>query len=170
MYRRLERLALGLARLMAYAGGAALILVVLVSCLSILGRAGLQLGLPLTSIRGDTEWVEFGTGFAVFAFLPWCTLLRGHASVDLLQPVLGRGANRLIDFLADLAILALAGLLAWRLWLGLLDKQSYHETTFILRAELWQGYAAAMVGAVAFVLIAGFCVLRSGRALVGRAG
>ena len=169
MYQRLERLAVLLARLMALAGGVALILVVVISCVSIAGRAGQHLGLPLWPIPGDTEWVEFGMGFAVFAFLPWCTLMRGHAAVDLFQPVFGPVLNRVIDLVSDLSMLAVAGLIAWRTWLGMLDKKSFHETTYILRAEIWQGYAAAMLGAAAFVLVAAFCVLRSARALRGGA-
>lgn len=165
MYRTLDRLARGLAIVMAWLGGAALIGIVLVSVLSISGRAGQVLGLPVTQIRGDTEWVEFGTGFAVFAFLPWCTYVRGHAAVDLLQPLFGALLNRVLDLVADLVIFGVAALIAWRTWAGMLDKRSYHETTFILRAEVWQGYAAAMIGAVAFVLVAAFCVLRSARAL-----
>jgi TRAP-type C4-dicarboxylate transport system permease small subunit len=154
---------------MAWAGGAALLALIVMSCVSIVGRAGFTAGLPVRPVKGDTEWVEFGTGFAVFAFLPWCTLTRGHASVDLLQPLFGRLGNRVIDLLADLAMLALAALLAWRMWFGLLDKRGYHEVTFILQAAVWKGYAAAMVGAVVFVLVAAFCVLRSARALAGRA-
>jgi TRAP-type C4-dicarboxylate transport system permease small subunit len=168
MYRQLERLAEGIARVMAWAGGIALIALIVMSCLSILGRAGQVSGLPVTSIRGDTEWVEFGTGFVVFAFLPWCTLMRGHASVDLLAPLFGR-FNRVLDLLAEVSILIVAALIGWRLWLGLLDKRGYHETTFILRAEVWLGYAAALIGAVAFAVVAAFCVLRAARALTGAA-
>jgi TRAP-type C4-dicarboxylate transport system permease small subunit len=168
VYHRIECLAAGLARLMAWAGGLAMILLIVMTCLSILGRAGQYLGLPVNSIRGDTEWVEMATGFVVFAFLPWCTLMRGHASVDLLMPLFGAGLNRLIDLVADLAIFAVALLLASRLWYGLLDKLGYSETTFILRTLVWKSYAASMIGAVAFVLVAGFCVLRAARALAGR--
>ncbi|MCR8723867.1 TRAP transporter small permease [Frigidibacter sp. ROC022] len=167
MYRTLESWARGLAVLMAWAGGLALLLVVALTVVSILGRAGDSLGLGLKPLPGDTEYVEFGIGFAVFAFLPWCTYARAHASVDLLQPVLGRRLNRLIDLIADIGMLSLALLLTWRLWLGMLDKRGYHETTFILRAEIWWGYAAGMVGAVAFCLVAAFAVLRSARALTG---
>lgn len=170
MYHTVERLARGLSVLTAWAGGLALLVIVALTVVSILGRAGQSLGLPVTSLPGDTELVEFGTGFAVFAFLPWCSYSRGHATVDMLQPLFGHRLNRTIDLIADLLMLGLALLLTWRLWLGLLDKRSYHETTFILRTEVWLGYAAGMVGAVAFVLVAGFCVLRSARSLAGAAG
>ena len=77
--------------------------------------------------------------------------------------------NRVIDLLSDLAFLGVAVVMAWRLWLGMLDKKSYYETTLILQFDMWQAYALALVGAVAFALVAAFCVLRSARALAGYA-
>ena len=50
---------------------------------SIVGRASLTWAWVLGPVPGDFELVEVGTGFAVFAFLPWCQLKRGHATVDL---------------------------------------------------------------------------------------
>jgi len=168
MYRQAERLARGLALSLAVAGGAALLAMIAVSCVSILGRAGQNLGLPLTSVRGDTEWIEFGMGLAVFAFLPWCTIERAHARVDILSPLFRAKGNQILDAVSDLLMLGLAGLVGWRMWLGLLDKRGWQETTFILRTEVWLGYAAAMAGAAAFVLVAAFCLWRSLRALAGR--
>jgi hypothetical protein len=52
---------------------------------------------------------------------------------------------------------------AWRLILGMLDKQRYGETTFILGLPLWFGYAAAAVGAVLFVIVSAYTSWRSVR-------
>jgi hypothetical protein len=54
-----------------------------------------------------------------------------------------------------------AALLAWRLYLGTLEKQLYLETTFILQMPVWWGYALALIGAVLFVLVAAYTVWRS---------
>jgi len=54
-----------------------------------------------------------------------------------------------------------------RLYLGMLDKMSYQETTLIAQIPVWQGYAAGLVGAVGFVIVALFCTLRATRRLVG---
>ncbi|MAC76970.1 MAG: hypothetical protein CML66_02800 [Rhodobacteraceae bacterium] len=164
MYALLNRLAGGIARGMALMGGLALLALVVMTCVSITGRALIPLGLQ--PVKGDFELMSIGMGFAVFAFLPWGIYMRGHATVDLFQRVLPGGMNRLVDLLADIGFLAVAVVMAWRLWAGMLDKRSYHETTLILQVDLWQAYALALVGAVAFAVVAGVCVLRSGRALV----
>jgi len=165
MYRTLERGASLLAQALALLGGAALVALVVMTCLSISGRSLTALG--LNQIPGDFELMELGVGFAVFCFLPWTQFSRGQARVDMFEPVFPPRLNALLDLVADLAALAVAGLIAWRLYLGTLDKLSYQETTFILQAPIWQAYAAACVGSAGFVLVSAFCVVRSARAVAG---
>ncbi len=167
MYRSLNFGVGLLARGMAYTGGTVLLLLIALVCFSIIGRTLLPLGLGLGPIPGDVELLEMGMAFAIFAFLPWSQYSRGHARVDIFEPSFGRVLNRIIDILADGLMAAASILIAWRLWLGMLDKKAYMETTFILQAPIWYAYAAAVLGAFCFVLIAVFCVLRSLRALVG---
>jgi TRAP-type C4-dicarboxylate transport system permease small subunit len=165
MYDALSRSADLIARSMALVGGAVLILLVIMTCISITGRALVIFG--LAPIKGDFEWIEIGIGFAIFAFLPWCQLQRAHAAVDLFKPAFPDVMNRLIDVVVDILMAVVAVIIAWRLYLGMLDKQSYAETTFILQLPVWQAFLAGLIGAVAFVIVAAFCVLRSGRALLG---
>jgi TRAP-type C4-dicarboxylate transport system permease small subunit len=167
MYPVLSKAAEMLARAMALIGGAILIGLVVLTCISIAGRALLGLGLGFQPIWGIFDMTEIGIAAAIFAFLPWCQLQRGHAAVDLFKPVYPDGMNRLLDLLIDMAMCAAASILAWRLFLGMLDKQRFTETTLILQFPVWQAYLACLIGAVAFALVAAFCVLRSGRALIG---
>lgn len=152
-----------LATTMALAGGLVLLALVALTCISVAGRA--LVGLGLGPVPGDFELVEMGVAFAVFAFLPWCHLNRGHATVELLTRYLGRTANAWLDLMADLLMFLVAALIAWRLALGTLDKRSYHETTFILEVPVWWAYAACLLGAVVFTVVALYCVGRSLRAL-----
>lgn len=165
MYQILEKSIGNLAKVMALIGGVVLILLIAVTCVSITGRALIPLG--LNQIPGDFELVEFGVGFAIFAFLPWCQLNRGHARVDLFANNFGPVMNKTIDVVADIAMFAASLLIAWRLWLGMLDKLGYSETSFILQFPVWYAYAAGFAGAALFVLVSAFCVLRSGRVLAG---
>ncbi len=169
MGRTIERFIEGLARLTAFAGGLALLAVVVMTCISITGRALSGLVPGFGPIPGDFELVEIGVGFAIFAFLPWCQLKRGHATVDILQPRFGRAMNALVDFVSDILMFTAAALIGWRLWDGMLDKKDYGETTFILQFPVWIAYAAACAGALVFVLVSLYCILRSGRALAGGA-
>lgn len=164
MFERTDRLMRSLATLLAILGGLALVAVILSTVISVSGRALLWIGLG--PIRGDFELVELGTGFAVFSFLPWVQINRQHASVEILTMHMSDAINRLIDLIADLLMLAIALLLAWKHWQGTLDKLAYGETTFIIQYPLWWAYASGLVGAIGFVLISFWCVILSTRALV----
>ncbi|ASJ74301.1 TRAP transporter small permease [Granulosicoccus antarcticus] len=166
MYSYLNRCAHFLARGMALLGGAALIVLILLTCVSIIGRALIPLNMGLGPIKGIYDITEIGMAAAVFAFLPWCQLQRGHASVDLFKSAYPALMNRIIDVVVDLGMLLIASIGAWRLYLGMLDKLRYNETTLILQFPVWQGYLASLAGAVVFAVVAAFCVLRSGRAVV----
>jgi TRAP-type C4-dicarboxylate transport system permease small subunit len=165
-----------LARVLAILGGVVLVVITVLTVVSILGRAAVTvayMGEPgdgmffqwLTSaarvlvdmgagpVPGDFELVEAGTGFAVFAFLPWCQLNRGHATVDLFTSFLSDGVNRIIDLVSELLMTLVIVLIAWRLWAGLMDKLRYGETTFILQFPIWWAFAACMAAAAVGVVV-----------------
>lgn len=154
------------ALLLALAGGIALIAMTLLTVVSITGRGFIWLGLG--PVPGAYELVEMGAAFAVFCFLPWCQLQRGHVTVDLFMAPLGRRANLMADLAGNLLLTAASAVIFWRLWLGMADKQTYGETSFILGIPLWIGYAAAAVGAVLFVLASALTVSDCIRALLGQ--
>jgi TRAP-type C4-dicarboxylate transport system permease small subunit len=156
---RIERFIDMLARTTALAGGLVLTILIIVTVISVTGRALVFAG--LAPIPGDFELVEAGTAFAVFAFLPWCHFKRGHAVVEILTMHFSDGVNRFIDVFSNLLMLVFATLICWRHWLGTIDKQSYGETTFILQFPIWWAYAASLIGAVVFVIVAAWCVIRS---------
>ena len=170
MYSALENAADRLARLMAYLGAAVLILLTIATCLSIAGRALVPLDIGIGPIRGIYDFTEVGVAAAVFAFLPWCQFSRGHASVDLFTPFFPAVMNRVLDVLIDVGMLIMAITGAWRLYLGMLDKFSFGETTLIAQIPMGYAYLAGLAGAMAFALIAAFCVLRSFRTLVTGSG
>lgn len=163
MYSGLNRFATVVAKALALAGGFILIGLIVLTCVSIIGRA-----LGLGTIRGIYDLTEIGMAAAVFAFLPWCQLKGGHATVELFTPMFARGFNNVLTLIFDAAMLFVAAIGTWRLYAGMLDKYGYGETTLIAQIPLWQGYAACMVGAVGCVIVAAFCVLRSLARLAGR--
>jgi len=160
-------LAENLARISAYAGGIALVVLALMTVVSIAGRALIPLGLK--PVPGDFELVEAGTAFAVCAFLPWCQIARGHATVAVFTDSLGHRFNRLADLVTDLLFLLTSIALTWRHIAGLLDKKSFGETTFILQFPLWWAYAACLFGLAIWVVVATHCVWQSLVTLLGGA-
>lgn len=184
--QKLDRVVTLIARWMALLGGLALLLLTLTTVASVSGRAlstmatlrdsdswlmplypairavgGFFTSLGASYVPGDIELVEAGTAFAIFAFLPWCHLKRGHATVELLAGWFSRRVNLAIDIVADALMFAVALLIAWRHWLGTLDKFAYGETTFILEYPLWWAFAASLAGALVFVLVSAWCLVRS---------
>lgn len=160
-----------LARALAILGGIVLVAITVLTVLSIAGRSLMSVG--LRPIPGDFELVELGTGFAVFAFLPWCQLTRGHATVDVFTSFLPDAVNRVIDLVSELLMTVVIVLIAWRLWYGMMDKIRYGETTFILQFPVWWGYALAMVAVVVAVIVSFYMLfirvseVASGKAILG---
>ena len=167
MYRRLQILVELIARVLAIAGGAVLLCIIVLTCISIIGRALVPLNLGIGPIRGIYDMTEIGMAAAIFAFLPWAHLNEAHARVDLFQPMMPKSMDRFLDLAFNLAMLVVATVGTWRLYLGMQDKLSFGETTLIAQIPVWQGYAVSLLGAVGFIFVAAFCVLRSGRRMAG---
>ena len=163
MIDALERPVEWLARATAMIGGVALLALILITVLSVSGRALIAFGLG--PVPGDFELVESGTAFAIFAFLPWCQFTRGHARVDILASRFGDFINNIIDVVTDLALLCVWAFLIYRLVHGAIDKSSYGETTFILQFPIWWSYAACLLACIPIAIIAVFCLARSVRNL-----
>ena len=119
-------------------GGLVLVALILVTIASILGRALFALPVP-----GDYELVELGVATAVFAFLPYCQMQRGHVVVDLFTMRAPPALRAALDRLGGLIFAGIAALLCWRLWLGGLDYRLYQETSMILGLPVWWGFVPA---------------------------
>ena len=135
----------GLSRAMAWFGATVLAAVALITVTSIVGRALSFAG--LTPVPGDFELVEAGTALAVFSFLPWAHLQRGHAMVDLFWKAYPLRLQRLLEITADALMLVAWLLLVWRMSVMTLEYRSYGEVSFILQMPVWWGYAASLVPA-----------------------
>jgi len=90
---------------------------------------------------------------AVIAFLPWCSMRRGHATVDIFTANLPLSANRVIDLLWEAVLTIVLAVIAWRLFAGTADKMRYGETTFLLQYPVWWSFAACAVLAVVAALV-----------------
>ena len=142
----MNKLIYGLSRVMAWFGSLVLVLIAVMSVASIIGRA--LSGLGLGPVPGDFELVEAGTALAVFCFLPWAHLKRGHAVVDMLWGSYPPTMRRVLDILADALMLFVWVLLVWRMSIALGEYRHNNEVSFILQMPVWWGYAASMPAAV----------------------
>ena len=142
----MNRLIYGLSRAMAWFGSLVLVVIAVMSVASIIGRA--LSGFGLGPVPGDFELVEVGTALAVFCFLPWTHLKRGHEVVDMLWGSYPLPMRGVLDVLADGLMLAVWLLLVWRMSLAMGEYRHNGEVSFILQMPVWWGYAASMPAAV----------------------
>ena len=154
-----------IARWLAIVGGLVLSALVVLTVTSVTGRALIFAGFG--PVPGDFELVEVCTAFAVFAFLPWCHFRRGHVTVDIFVSWLPTRHLALLSLVGNGLLSIVAGLILWRLILGTIDKQGYHETTFILQFPLWWAYAGCVVGSALFVVVSLYSVWRSFNEMAG---
>lgn len=164
-----------LARFMAVLGGLVLSVLVILTCLSVLGRglntfghsdflqgfsevaAAALLATGVGPITGDFELLEAGVAFAIFAFLPITQLYSAHATVDIFTAALPRRANKALVTFWEVVLTAVILLISARLFAGLQSKVAYGETTFLLQFPIWWAYAASFAASVVAAIVAVYC-------------
>lgn len=159
MLNRTERAMENMARVMAIIGGIVLTALVILTCVSVLGRGlntlghasfmaeGLGkalIGTGVGPVTGDFELVEAGVAFAIFSFLPVAQLYSGHATVDIFTSFLSARANKVIQAFWEVIFAILMVVITWRLFEGTMNKMEYGETTFLLQFPIWWAYAASL--------------------------
>nr|WP_040607390.1 TRAP transporter small permease [Oceanicola sp. S124] len=175
---------------MAILGGLVLTILVLLTVVSVTGRAlnGLlhlgwveALAGPLAQrlldaglgpITGDFELVEAGIAFTIFAFLPLAQISGAHATVDIFTSALPEGINRALIAFWEVVFAAVLIVIAWRLYEGMQGKMRYNETTFLLQFPVWWAFAASFAAACVagtvstYTALARIVELVSGRVLL----
>ena len=175
MHERTGRVLDAAARLLALAGGALLLAAGMVTVASVVGRALVPFG--FAPIKGDFELVSMACAPAIFAFLPWCQLRRGHVTVDMAVAALPPRIRAALGLAGDLVMTAVAAVILWRLWiafgerlpflardtravLGWGERPFFPERSAELGIALWIPYAASVVGAALFLIVCLYTVWR----------
>ncbi|MBR9764035.1 MAG: TRAP transporter small permease [Rhodobacteraceae bacterium] len=172
---------------MAILGGLVLTVLVLLTVVSVTGRAlngllhtnwvetlagGLAtrlLDAGLGPITGDFELVEAGIAFTIFAFLPLAQITGAHATVDIFTTALPESVNRFLTAFWEVLFAAALVVIAWRLYEGMQGKMRYNETTFLLQFPVWWAFAASFAAACVAAVVASFTALaRIGELVSGR--
>lgn len=170
----MQKLFRGVARWLAILGGIVLLLLIVLTCLSVLGRLANGIGhsafveqnvswaagflTTLGPINGDFEIVEASVAFSIFAFMPWCIINRGHARVDIMTAALPDVVNSMLGLLWDIVFLIVMSVISWRLFIGMSDKKRYMETTFLLEFPVWWGFAVSAVASVFAALAVAYMI------------
>lgn len=164
-----------LAKIMAILGGVVLLLLVVIVCVSIIGRtfntilhldwvqnsigafANGLINMGVGPVKGDYELVEAGVAFAIFSFLPLCQLYSSHATVEVFSIFYPEKFNRFLTVLWEVIFAAVLILIFWRLFAGTQSKFNNGETTFLLQFPVWWGYAASLVASLVAAIVGIYC-------------
>ncbi|NOG69380.1 TRAP transporter small permease [Roseicella sp. DB1501] len=138
-----------LARLLALAGGAALLAAALLTVWSVAQR-----WLTGQPVPGDFELVSLGSGLAVMGFLAYGTWMRGNILVDSFTGWLPRQVTDRIDAVWMLVWIAVAAVLAERLLVGARETLASGTTTMVLGLPTWWAVGLGALGFAATALAA----------------
>ena len=95
-------------------------------------------------------------GTAIFAFLPYCQLMRGNVMVDFFTGRASPRAKAALDAFGSLLFLAIGALLTWRLILGGIETYKNSDVTSTLSFPLWITFPFDIACMVVLVLVTGY--------------
>lgn len=168
MYKFFHRLSL----FMAHIGGLMLVALIILTCVSVVGRslngflhsafmegwapefAQRALDFGIGPVNGDFELIEAGVAFSIFAFMPLCQFTNSHATVEILTNAMSPFFNRVLQLIIDSVFALVLILIAVQLYSGLLSKKRSGQTTLLLQFDVWWAYAICLTGAVVAAVIA----------------
>lgn len=137
------------ARILAVFGGVVALAVAGVVVVSVVRRWLFSAPIP-----GDFELAQVGTAVAVFAFLPYCQIVRGNIVVDTFTAHLPARFRHRIDGVWDLVYAAAMALVAGCLARGTWDMLASHEVSMVLRIPVWLGVAFGAVTCAFLAIVA----------------
>ena len=146
-----------LSEALALVGGAMMLLVVIMTVVSIVGRQLFDM-----PIKGDYEITELACGIAVFLFFPYTHVSRQNIVAEFFTMKLSKRGQARLEGVHDLIFAGVAAFLAWRIFEGLLDKIASAETTIMLGLPVWWSYVVATVACIVLVLVCLWCAVRFG--------
>lgn len=173
----MHRFFLSLSRIMAILGGIVLTAIILMVCVSIIGRtlngilhsdiavsvlgdfAKTLVDWGVGPINGDYELLEAGVAFCIFAFLPLTQITAGHATVDIFTNGLPHRVQQILFTVIEVIFAVVLVTIAWQLFQGMLDKMDRGQTTFLLQFPVWWAYALSSVGAGAAAIVGVYTAL-----------
>lgn len=138
----------GAARAMALAGGAALLVAMAVTLVSVVG--GSVFGKPLL---GDTEIVELLVGVAIACFMPYCQWRGANVIVDFFTMGTSARTRAWLDGAMTLVFAVIVAILTERLIDGAITQYARERASMFLQLPQWWGYGAAAVASLVWTVV-----------------
>lgn len=122
-------------RALEYVGGAMILAMMVVTTIDVVGRYFFS-----KPLWGGFETTEILMGLVVFAGMPMATARREHITIDLFDALLSFRLRCWQAAIGDLVCAAVAGVLAWRVWIRGQALITVGETT--MQLGIPRGYVA----------------------------
>lgn len=145
-----------ISRVFALFGGLVLCAMAVLTTVSVFGRAFLN-----APVMGDFELIAIGTGVGVFAFLPYCQMIRENVVVDFFMSRASFRARSVCDAVGNLSYGLIVALMAWRTSLGGVDMYHTDEMTLILEVPRWWTFPLAVLCLVLLFAVCAYTLARS---------
>lgn len=119
-------------------------------------------------IPGDYDIVGIIAGCAIFAFLPYCQLMRGNVVVDFFTVRVAARGKAALDGCGTLLYLAIAVMLAWRLYFGMVELKETSQVLATVNFYRWWTVPfdlfcmACLIAAIAYTFTRDIAHVRSG--------
>ena len=142
----------------AYAGGALVAAIGIMSAVSIVGRA-----LWSRPITGDFELVEIGIAVAGSLFLAYCQITAGNIFVDIFTIRASDNWKAWMDRFAAILMGIMFALVGWRCAVGMTEIRHSGETSMLMGFPIWIGYVGVLPG----LTLAAITAFAQGFGLIG---
>lgn len=151
-----------LCRWVAIFGGLVLTAAGVLTVVSVLSRYLLS-----APIDGDFELVEAGCAIAVFAFLPYCQMVKGNVIVDFFTAKFRPAIRCSLDTLGALIFTVIAGLVTWRMTEGGFGFHETQELTVILEIPRYVYFYLMVPFLGLLTVVCAYSVWRNARQAMG---
>jgi TRAP-type C4-dicarboxylate transport system permease small subunit len=135
----------------AYAAGATLILLMLLTTADVVGRYFFN-----SPINGVFDLTHFAVSIMVFLGLAYCGYRGGHVVIELLYDKLPPGARRVLNRAINLAGCVLFALIAWRTAVQSIDVRDMGEASQMMEIPLFPLYYMVAFGSGLFAWVMAF--------------
>jgi TRAP-type C4-dicarboxylate transport system permease small subunit len=111
-------------------------------------------------VPGDYDLVGIIAGCAVFAFLPYCQLVRGNVVVDFFTTNVSARGKAVLDAAGSLFYLVVAIVFTWRMYFGMLELRDNNEQIAAFRFYRWSTMPLNILCMIVLIVVIAYTLTR----------
>jgi TRAP-type C4-dicarboxylate transport system permease small subunit len=111
-------------------------------------------------VPGDYDLVGIIAGCAVFAFLPYCQLVRGNVVVDFFTTGVSARGKAVLDAVGSLLYLLVAVIFTWRMYFGMLEFRANNEQIAAFGFYRWSTIPLNIFCMIVLIVVIAYTLMR----------